>query len=90
MASKGRGYTKRDLDQWFELFREESFGFSISHFIRLLSIPKGLERDRLPHEDLTSKWSSHRLQAEILALQGCRREGGRKPKVIGGEHLRVS
>ena len=85
MASKERGYTKRELNHWFKLFREESYALSISHFIRLLSIPKGRERDRLTREALEHRWSSHRLQAEILARQGRRREGGRRPTVVTGE-----
>ncbi len=85
MASKETGYTKRELNQWFKLFREEEYALSISHFVRLLSIPKGRERDRLTREALKQRWSSHRLQAEILARQGRRREGGRKPMVITGE-----
>lgn len=85
MASKENGYTKRELNKWFKLFREEGHSLSISHFIRLISIPKGRERDRLTQEALTNCWSSHRLQAEILARQGRRQEGGRKPTVITGE-----
>lgn len=85
MASKERGYTKRELNQWFKLFREEEYALSISHFIRLLSIPKGRERDRLTREALEHRWSSHRLQAEILARQGRRRDGGRRPTVVTGE-----
>jgi len=85
MASKETGYTKRELNQWFKLFREEEYALSISHFVRLLSIPKGRERDRLTREALKQRWSSHRLQTEILARQGRRREGGRKPMVITGK-----
>ncbi len=85
MASKETGYTKRELNQWFKLFREEEYALSISHFVRLLSIPKGRERDRLTRETLKQRWSSHRLQTEILARQGRRREGGRKPMVITGK-----
>jgi len=77
MASKQTGYAKRELNQWFRLFREEDYALSISHFIKLISIPKGKERDRLTQEALTSRWSSHRLQAEILARQGRRQGGGR-------------
>jgi hypothetical protein len=85
MASKDTGYTKRELNQWFKLFREEDYALSISHFIKLISIPKGEERDRITQEALANHWSSHRLQAEILAVQGRRQEGGRRPTVITGE-----
>lgn len=87
MAAKETGYTKRELNDWFRLFREEEFVLTISHFVRLISVPKGRERDRLTRESLKHRWSSHRLQAEILARQGRRREGGRKPTVITGEVL---
>ncbi len=36
-------------------------------------------RDELTDLALKHRWSSHRLQAEILARQGRRREGGRRP-----------
>jgi len=85
MAARDTGYTKRELNQWFKLFREEDYALSISHFVRLLSIPKGRERDRLTREALQNRWSSHRLHTEILARQGRRREGGRKPTVITRE-----
>ena len=85
MASKETGYTKRELNQWFKLFREEDHALSISHFTKLISIPKGKERDRITQEALTNRWSSHRLQAEILARQWRRQGGGRRPTVITGE-----
>ncbi len=49
---------------------------------------KDRERDRLTREPLKGKWSSHRLQAEIIAQQGRRQEGGRKPTVITGKVTR--
>jgi hypothetical protein len=85
MASKETGYTKRELNQWFKLFRKEDHALSISHFIKFVSIPRGKERDRLTQKAVTNRWSSHRLQAEILARQGRRQEGGRRPTVITGE-----
>jgi hypothetical protein len=85
MASKETGYTKRELNQWFRLFRKEDHALSISHFIKLISVPKGRGRDRLTQEAVTNRWSSHRLQAEILARQGRRQGGGRRPTVITGE-----
>ena len=47
--------------------------------------PKDKGRDRLTREALQHRWSSHRLQAELMARQGRRQEGGRKPTVITGE-----
>ena len=89
MASKEMGYTKRELNQWFKLFREEDYALSISHFIKLISIPKGKERDRITQDALTNRWSSHRLQAEILARQGRRQGGGRTPTVIKGKGFKA-
>ena len=85
MASKETGYTKAELNQWFKRFREEDYALSISHFIKLISVREGKERDHITQEALTNRWSSHRLQAEILARQGRRQEGGRRPTVITGE-----
>ena len=85
MASKEAGYTKTELNKWFRLFRKEGYALSISHFVKLISIPKGGGRDRLTQEAVVNRWSSHRLQAEILARQGRRQEGGRRPTVITGE-----
>ncbi len=85
MASKGTGYTKKELNQWFRLFRKEDHALSVSHFTKLISVPKGQERDRITQDALANRWSSHRLQAEILARQGRRQEGGRRPTVITGE-----
>ncbi|TWU18876.1 hypothetical protein [Allorhodopirellula heiligendammensis] len=41
--------------------------------------------DRLTQDALTNRWSSHRLQKEIIAVQGRRQEGGRKPTVVSGK-----
>ncbi|MDB4810100.1 hypothetical protein OAH34_02770 [bacterium] len=85
MAAKDTGYTKTELNQWFKLFREEDHALTISHFAKLLSIPKGSQRDELTTEAVNNRWSSHRLQSEILARHGRRRAGGRKPTVICGD-----
>ncbi len=85
IVSPKTGYTKRELDKWFRLFREADCALSISHFVKLVSVPKGSVRDRLTQEALSNRWSSKRLQAEILAVQGRRQDGGRKPTVITGE-----
>ncbi len=85
MASRGTGYTNRELDKWFGLFRKKDHALSITHFVRLVSVPKGSERDRLTREALTNRWSSKRLQGAIYAHLGRRKKGGRKPTVITGE-----
>lgn len=85
MANPETGYTKSQLEKWFKLFRSEGRSLSITHFIKLVSVPRGAQRDHLTREALSHGWSSHELQSEILALQGRRREGGRCPKVASAE-----
>ncbi|WP_146409872.1 hypothetical protein, partial [Allorhodopirellula heiligendammensis] len=85
MASRDTGYMKSELNTWFRLFRKENHALSISHFVKLVSVPKGKTRDRLTQDALTNRWSSHRLQKEIIAVQGRRQEGGRKPTVVSGK-----
>ncbi|WP_302120762.1 hypothetical protein, partial [Allorhodopirellula heiligendammensis] len=45
--------------------------------------------DRLTQDALTNRWSSHRLQKEIIAVQGRRQEGGRKPTVVSGKAFKA-
>jgi hypothetical protein len=85
MAGPETGYTKSQLEKWFKLFRSEGRSLSISHFIKLVSVPRGPQRDHLTREALSHGWSSHELQSEILALQGRRQEGGRRPKLASAE-----
>ena len=85
MANPDTGYTERELAKWFKAFRDQGRALTISHFVKLVSVPKGAARDELTREALDAKWSSHRLQTEILARQGRRREGGRRPTVITGD-----
>jgi hypothetical protein len=85
MANPEIGYTKRELGAWFKIFRNQGRALTISHFVRLISVPKGKTRDQLTRDALEKKWSGHRLQVEVLALQGRRQTGGRRPTVITGD-----
>ncbi|MBM3337254.1 MAG: hypothetical protein FJY60_06170 [Betaproteobacteria bacterium] len=85
MANPEIGYTKRELQAWFKQFRKHGHALSISHFVRLISVPKGKTRDQLTRDALEKKWSGHRLQVEVLTRQGRRQEGGRRPTVISGD-----
>jgi hypothetical protein len=87
LASKEAGYSKTELNRWFRRFRAVGFSLTITHFIKLVSVPKGTERDRLTELAIEDRWSTHRLQAEILALQGRRQVGGRKPTVVVGDQF---
>jgi len=87
MATKDIGYTKSELNQWFREFREAEFALTISHFVKLISVPKGRTRDSLTRKAIGHRWSSHRLQAEIISRQGRRQVGGRRPTVIVGDQF---
>lgn len=88
MADPTSGYTKKELNDWFRLFRSNRYALSMSHFLKLLSIPKGKLRTRLTEAAMEFHWSSHRLQLEILSCLGRRRAGGRRPKVVSGDSFR--
>ena len=87
MANPEIGYTESELNQWFREFRKAGFSLTITHFIKLISVPKGRKRDALTRQAIKQKWSSHLLQAEILALQGRRKAAGRPPKYVGGKNF---
>ena len=87
MATKDIGYTKSELNQWFREFRKAEFALTISHFVKLISVPKGRTRDSLTRNAIGHRWSSHRLQAEIISSQGRRQVGGRRPTVIVGDQF---
>jgi hypothetical protein len=84
MAARRTGYTASELAGWFKRFKKKGHALTISHFIRLVSVPKGKERTQLTREALKHHWSSHRLQVEILSRQRRRGKRGRKPTVITG------
>ncbi|MBN8603128.1 MAG: hypothetical protein J0M26_18980 [Planctomycetes bacterium] len=88
MVDSTNGYTKKELNEWFRLFRRNGYALSISHFQKLLSVPKGKLRTRLTEAAVEFRWSSHRLQLEILSCLGRRRAGGRRPKVVSGDAFR--
>jgi len=86
-AGRETGYSKSELKRWFREFRKAEFALTITHFIKLISVPRGPERDRLTELAIEHAWSTHRLQAAILVLQGRRQVGGRKPKVVTGDQF---
>lgn len=87
LAARESGYKKKELQRWFRRFRSAGFALTITHFIKLISVPRGNDRDRLTELAIENRWSTHRLQAEILSLQGRRQIGGRKPTVIVGDQF---
>jgi hypothetical protein len=87
MADPLKGYTKSELNAWFREFRKAEFALTISHFVKLISVPRGRTRDSLTRNAIRHRWSSHRLQAEIISKQGRRQVGGRRPKVVIGSNF---
>ena len=87
MAAKETGYTVAELKSLYQQFRKAKFALTISHFVKLVSVPKGKARDKLTTEAIENSWSTHRLQAEIVALLGRRQVGGRKPTVVVGDQF---
>jgi hypothetical protein len=79
MAAPGTGYSQAELNRLYKKFRKAKHALQITHFVKLLSVRKGELRDELTDLALKHRWSSHRLQTEILARQGRRRVGGRRP-----------
>ena len=88
MAAKETGYTAAELKSLYQQFRKAKFALTISHFVKLVSVPKGKARDELTTEAIENQWSTHRLQAEIVALLGRRQVGGRKPTVVVGDQFK--
>ena len=89
MAAKDTGYTAAELKSLYQQFRTAGFALTISHFVKLVSVPKGKARDKLTRKAIENRWSSHQLQAKIVALLGRRRIGGRKPNVAIGDQFKA-
>ena len=87
MAAKEMGYTAAELKSLYQQFRKAKFALTISHFVKLVSVPKGKARDKLTTKAIENRWSTHRLQAEIVALLGRRQIGGRKPGIAIGDEF---
>lgn len=85
MADPDTGYTKAEINRLCRDFRKTGYSLTVSHFVKLVSVPKGRKRDRLTAKAIENRWSTHELQAEILAVQGRRQVGGRRPKVVTGK-----
>jgi hypothetical protein len=85
MAAKETGYASAELKSLYQQFRKAEFALTISHFVKLVSVPKGKVRDKLTTETIENRWSTHWLQTEIVARLGRRQVGGRKPNVAMGD-----
>lgn len=85
MANPKTGYTEKQLKKCYEDFRKAGLALTVSHFIKLVSVEDGRQRNRLTREAVKYKWSTHKLQREILKLSGRRMQGGRKPMIVTGD-----
>ena len=85
LANPKTGYTKQQLEKWYKYFRKEGLALTVTHFVKLVSVPTRNHRDRLTRKAVKQKWSTQQLQREILKLNGRRMLGGRKPFVATGD-----
>ncbi len=87
LADPSAGYTPAELRELCDLIREVQPGqddalpvFGKTHLIRLLSVPKP-RRPVLQRRAVRGAWPTSRLESEIAAKYGTRREGGRRRQV---------
>ena len=85
MENPKTGYTKQQLEKRYKYFRKEGLALTVTHFMKLVSVPTRIHRDRLTRKAVKQKWSTQQLQREILKLNGRRMRGGRKPFVATGD-----
>lgn len=86
-ADPAAGFTAVELQELCALIKEVQPGqddalpvFGKTHLIRLLSVPKS-RRPALQRAAVRGAWSTARLEGEIAAKFGTRRDGGRKRQV---------
>ena len=79
------GYSTEELCGWYESFRNSGFALSITHFVKLVSVSDRRVRNRLTRQAIKQRWSTHRLQREILDAGGRRMLGGRRPTIVTGD-----
>ena len=84
IADPTKGFSPQELNRWFARFRKEGAALTISHFVKLVSVPKGPKREGFAADALHHGWSTHQLQSMILSEQGRRKVGGRRPKIVVG------
>jgi hypothetical protein len=87
IANPKTGYTRKDLDELFRIFREKQRVLSIAHLVILLRAYKGL-RNTLTLQALDGDWSCRVLCDELNARQGRLGNGGRRPALIDSRKLK--
>ncbi len=82
LANEKRGFTKAELEDQFQRFRETGMSLTVSHFIRSLAIKRGNLRKEALRAALDQNLSSHHFQSWITSVQPNRKGAGRRPKSI--------
>lgn len=75
------GYTPKQLDRLCELCKKHDFAMGVSFIPLLLSVPKK-DRAAMQRQLIKEGWSRARLNREIKARFGKRRDAGRKPTPV--------
>ncbi len=88
-ADRVAGYSRNELSELCRLIREvqpdqdDRLGiFGPALIMRLLSVPKN-DRRALQKQAVEGGWTFSRLDREIARRYGPRREGGRRPRILG-------
>lgn len=82
LADPKTGFTRSELDGVVALCTTYEYPIALSVIFRCLPVPKG-ERKRLLQEAAQGRWNRRRLALELRERYPSRRQGDRKPKVVG-------
>ena len=80
LASAKSGYSPKALELLSMHAKKKCFALSVTHAIRILTVPKDRRRD-IEKRMIDEAWSVSRLEMEIAGLFGKRRHGGRRRKI---------
>lgn len=86
LANPQTGFTETELEALFCKFRKVGRALTVSHLIRLLSLPKGPDRTAMLDLALVHNWGANYLQREINTrrVRVNARKAGRRPRVSTG------
>jgi hypothetical protein len=77
-----RLYSQAELDRVLNRCRAAGWVLSVTHFLKLMTVPKDQYRDELQERAIRERWSTPQLTRVVRAMLGNRRPGsGRNPKV---------
>ena len=81
-ADPKRGYTQHELERLIRRCKKHGRALGFSFVAKLLSLPKKPDvRSRLESQLIRERWSTLRLNQELLSRFGRRRQGGKKRQV---------